>query len=95
MDDAVLFDDDRGRLKNAREEVRAFLGDHLRLELKDEVTMLAPCRVGLPYLGWHLYPSVRRLRTPNRKRTVRRLCHRIWQLPHPSRSRSSLIRYAR
>jgi len=45
------FDDDRGRLREARGELEQVLAG-LGLRAKARATMLAPTEVGLPFLGW-------------------------------------------
>jgi RNA-directed DNA polymerase len=78
MDDHVLLADDRERLREAGAEVEAVLAT-LGLRAKASATMLAPTRDGLPFLGWLLWPAVRRVRPENRRRVVRRWKQRLWQ----------------
>lgn len=79
MDDFALFSADKARLVAAHDEVRAFLREHLRLELKERATKLAPVREGLPFLGWRIYRGTVRLRTENLRRLRARLKHRLWE----------------
>ncbi len=78
MDDFVLFADDRERLRAAREEVSDVLA-RLGLRPKASATMLAPTRSGLPFLGFVVFPGVRRVRPANRRRVLARWKRRLWQ----------------
>jgi len=78
MDDFVLLDDDRERLRAARGEIERWLAE-LGLRAKPQATMLARTRDGLPFLGFVLFPAVRRVRPRNRRRVVRRWKARLWQ----------------
>ncbi len=79
MDDFVLCSEDREELRHAKVEIKGFLRQSLRLELKDRATILAPARQGLPFLGWRIYRGTTRLRPGNFRRTRSRLKHRRWQ----------------
>ncbi len=79
MDDFALFAPDRARLVSAHGEVRSFLRDELRLELKDRATKLAPVREGLPFLGWRIHRGTVRLRPENLRRLRARVKHRLWE----------------
>jgi hypothetical protein len=76
MDDFVLFADDKVALRSAHDEIEDMLQGVLFLELKERATMLAPTHCGLPFLGWRLYPGMRRLRPENLRRTRRRFDRR-------------------
>lgn len=78
MDDLVVFDDDRERLRDAATQVEAQF-EEIGLRAKARATMLAPTRDGLPFLGLVLFPAIRRVRPANRKRMVQRWKHRLWQ----------------
>lgn len=79
MDDFALFGESRHSLRRAHEEIRRFLSEELRLELKERVTVLAPIRQGLPWLGWRIHRGTVRLRPENLRRLRRRLRHRLWE----------------
>lgn len=89
MDDFVLFDERRGRLAEAHEEVRRFLAGRLRLALKDRATILAPVSQGLPFLGWLVFRGLRRLRPQNRRRYRWRLRLRAGEVQLGRRSPAS------
>jgi hypothetical protein len=72
MDDFVLFDADRERLRRARDAVAAFLGDELRLHLKHP-GLLDRTAAGLPFLGLSVRPSHVRLLAKTKRRVRRKL----------------------
>ena len=88
MDDFVLFGAEKQSLRSARERV-ASRACELGLELKKRATMLAPTSNGLPFLGWRLYAGIRRLRPENRRRALRRLKQRHWELRTGKLSRTT------
>jgi len=74
MDDLLLFADDKPALHRNLAELRVFLRETLRLELKETATRLAPVTEGIPFLGFRVYPGVLRLNS----RTLRRF-RRRWR----------------
>ncbi|MCH9687658.1 MAG: reverse transcriptase/maturase family protein [Deltaproteobacteria bacterium] len=78
MDDFVVFDDDRERLREARHAIEATLSS-LGLRAKARATMLARTADGLPFLGFMVFARVRRVRPANRRRIVARWKRRLWQ----------------
>ena len=73
MDDFVLFDKDRQRLKMLHRATEDFLGDKLGLCLKSSATFLNRRQNGLPFLGRRIFPGIIRLRTENLRRITRRI----------------------
>jgi len=71
MDDLLLVDDDRSLLKGALRQIDAFLGQRLHLRLKERATLLADTKEGAPFLGFHVYPRLLRLRRTKVRRFVR------------------------
>jgi RNA-directed DNA polymerase len=65
MDDFICFSDDKAALGALLPQIRCFIGEHLRLTLKEEVTRLAPVSEGVPFLGFRIFPNLRRLQRPN------------------------------
>ncbi len=61
MDDGLLFAEDKPTLYLWLAEIRQFLRERLQLELKEEVTRVAPVSDGIPFLGFRIYPGVIRL----------------------------------
>lgn len=79
MDDFVLFDRDRDRLRGHHAAVRDYLEENLRLALKDRATMLAPSWTGLPFLGFLIFRGTIRVRPESLRRIRRRLNRRRHQ----------------
>lgn len=73
MDDFVLFSEDKSRLRDLQEQVRAFVEATLRLRLKERATIFAPATEGLPFLGFRLYRGLIRVRPENLRRSKARL----------------------
>jgi hypothetical protein len=73
MDDFVSFDDRKDFLHGVRGEMTRFLRDRLRLDLNDRATYLAPVSEGLPFLGFRVFRSLRRLKHRNWIRFTRQM----------------------
>lgn len=73
MDDFVLFDPSRDRLKQIRSEIRNWLADHLGLNLKEKACFLNQRVHGLGFLGTRIFPGIIRIQSANRHRLKRRL----------------------
>ena len=71
-DDIVLFSDDKAQLNAWRGRISVFLA-RLRLVLHDRKTQIYPVATGIPFLGFRLYPTYRRLKRPNVVRFMRRM----------------------
>ena len=63
-DDFALFADDKPTLHRWRREIEDFLVS-LRLKLHPRKTTVSPVKVGLPFLGFLVFPDHRRLRRDN------------------------------
>ena len=61
MDDFIIFDNSKERLHEVLREVRCFLGQALKLILKEKVVRIAPVSEGVPFLGFRVFPHVTRL----------------------------------
>lgn len=61
MDDMLLFADDKIELHQGLAELRAFLRDQLSLSLKNENPCPMPVHVGIPFLGFRVFPAIIRL----------------------------------
>ena len=61
MDDILLLGDDKADLWETFNTIQDFLRTKLVLEFKLRATRLAPVTEGLSFLGWRLYPGLRRL----------------------------------
>ena len=56
MDDMVLFGPDKDAVRDRAARVEAFLASELHLEVKQEATVVAPVHVGVPFLGFRIWP---------------------------------------
>jgi retron-type reverse transcriptase len=68
MDDFVIVSDDKNQLKIWREEIRKFLQNHLQLILHPQKQEILPAKIGVDFLGFHVFYSHILIR----KSTVRR-----------------------
>ena len=73
MDDFVLFENDKKRLKSLKADTEVFLWDKLRLRLKPSATFLNSRQNGLSFLGRRIFPNIIRLRTENLRRITRQM----------------------
>ena len=71
VDDFLLFHDDKRQLWEWREAIRDFLAG-LRLVLHPSKTVVYPVRNGVPFLGFRVWPTHRRLKPNNVRAFVRR-----------------------
>ncbi|MGH8557156.1 MAG: RNA-directed DNA polymerase, partial [Methylococcales bacterium] len=74
MDDFLLLASDRREARDRLDAVRAFLGEHLRLELNPRRVIVAPIREPCDFLGYVQHPDGR---ARVRRRSVRRLWRRL------------------
>jgi len=77
MDDFILFDDDRGRLKGMLGDVRRHLAGELSLDLNQAATLLTRTVVGIPFLGLRTFPRLVRVRRRKAQRFSRMLRRRL------------------
>jgi hypothetical protein len=68
MDDCLFFGVDKPTLHLLHAEVRAFLQQRLRLDLKSAATQVAPVTEGTGFLGFRVYPGTVRLNQRTRRR---------------------------
>ena len=80
MDDFVLFAGSKGEARSLRDAAEGFLIHELDLRPNPRAALLAPRSVGLPFLGWRLYPGTRRVRPGNLRRIRQRLRRRSWEV---------------
>ena len=70
MDDTIIFSDDRDRLKRFLKDMKVFLRDNLKLELKDSATLLNSNN-NLPFCGVSFSKTEYHLRKENKKRYIK------------------------
>jgi len=73
MDDVALFSDTKRELWLWHAALSKYIGENLRLRWKNEATVLAPVSEGVPFLGLHIWPRIKRLTRGRRRRFVHRL----------------------
>ena len=73
MDDFVLFENDKTRLKTLIGLTEDFLWTKLQLQLKPTATFLNRQQNGLPFLGRRIFPNIIRLKAENLRRISRRI----------------------
>jgi retron-type reverse transcriptase len=78
VDDFLLFSENKAQLWAWKAAIRQFLVG-LRLTIHEKRSTVYPVTNGIPFLGFHLYPTHRRLKRPNGiafQRRLRRLFRR-------------------
>ena len=73
MDDMLLFGPDKQTVRAWRDAVERFAADQLRLKLRADAERVAPVRVGVPFLGFRVWPGLVRLDAARARRLDRRL----------------------
>jgi len=76
MDDFVVFDNNRQRLKDVRSMTAEFLEEELKLSLKPTATFLNQHLNGLPFLGRRIFRGTIRLHHKHARRITQRLAYR-------------------
>lgn len=76
VDDCALFSDSKRRLRQWRSRIIDFLAT-LRLRLHENTAQVAPVDMGIPWLGFVVYPTHRRLKRRNMIAFRRRLARNI------------------
>lgn len=71
-DDFLLFSDDKAQLQRWKDAVQTHLNG-LRLQLNWRRSTVYPTRTGIPFLGFRVFPTHRRLRADNVRLARRRL----------------------
>ncbi len=73
MDDFLLFSNDKKELHIFHSGIMAFLRQELKLELKEEITIIAPVSEGIPFLGCRIFPNLIRIKGENKHRSLKKL----------------------
>ncbi len=76
VDDFALFSDSKRQLYAWKQAVIAFLAT-LRLTIHEPQAQVVPCEHGIPWLGFVVYPTHRRLKARNVVKFSRRLAHNL------------------
>jgi RNA-directed DNA polymerase len=72
-DDFVIFSRDQDTLRNILTQIQVFLSDILHLELHPEKIFIESIYHGVDWLGWHIFPHHRVMRTKTKRRITSRL----------------------
>ncbi|RIK78568.1 RNA-dependent DNA polymerase [candidate division KSB1 bacterium] len=85
VDDILVFSDDKAWLHQCRKRCQVFLNDW-RLQLHDKKAILYPVALGVPFLGFRVFPTHRLLLKSGVKRARQRLralqrAYRLRRLP--------------
>ncbi len=73
MDDFLVFDNDRAALEGIRLDLGVFLRQRLNLQMHEGKSQITQSAKGVKFLGFRLYPEVRRMSTNGVRRFRRRL----------------------
>ena len=76
VDDMALFSDSKGQLYRWKRDLMDFLTT-LRLTIHEPQAQATPCEHGIPWLGFVVYPSQRRLKARNVVKFTRRLTRNL------------------
>ena len=70
MDDVLFFAHDKRTIIDALVNIADFVQEHLQLRLKDSATVVAPSSIGIPFLGFRIYPTHIRFDQRRKKRFI-------------------------
>lgn len=73
VDDFILLHRERSQLKKWREAIRKFLANKLQLELHPQKQEIFPAKIGVDFLGYHIFNSHILIRQSTVQRFFRRL----------------------
>lgn len=79
MDDCVIFGWSPRQLEKRFQIVRAFLSDQLKLYVNKKALRFGSSKAGLSFLGRVIYPGCIRIRSDNKKRSIKRAKKRFRQ----------------
>jgi hypothetical protein len=77
MDDTLVLADDKATLWAAARWMGDFLPRQLKLELKEQATVVAPVSEGIPWLGFRIWGRLIRIQHEGRRRFGRRMAASI------------------
>jgi len=70
MDDFVLFAANPSLLRNDLPLIRGFLHERLKLSIKERAIQINHVGQGIPFLGYRVFPALKRVRRENLKRCL-------------------------
>ncbi len=78
MDDFIILHENKHELRRIFNDIKAYLGDQLRLQLNDKTQIFPVGPRNLDFLGYRIWPDYRLLRKNNVRRTKRKLHKYEW-----------------
>ena len=75
MDDVIILDNDKHKLRHYQEQISNFIETHLKLELNNK-TCISTCKSGIDFCGYRVFPNYVKLR----KKTYTKMMRRIRQM---------------
>ncbi len=72
MDDMLCFGPDKAAVRGFRDAIEAFASETLSLRLRRDAERLGPVRIGVPFLGFRVWPGLVRLDAARVRRMRRR-----------------------
>ncbi len=81
MDDFVIFGWSQKMVKERHDKADLFLKKNLKLSLNKKVSYLGKSITGLSFLGMRIYPGTIRVKSENKKRSIKRIYknHQLWE----------------
>ncbi|SLM27480.1 RNA-directed DNA polymerase (Reverse transcriptase) [Desulfamplus magnetovallimortis] len=81
MDDFLLFGWSNKQVKERFTWAELFLQEKLKLSLKTRITYYGKSKHGVTFLGMRIYPGTIRVKSENRKRSIKRIINKqsLWQ----------------
>ena len=73
MDDIVLLGPDRPSVRRFRDQAARFVEQELHQQIKTEATRLGPVSIGVPFLGFRVWPQLIRLDAARARRFLARV----------------------
>ncbi|MCO6453672.1 MAG: RNA-directed DNA polymerase [Pirellulaceae bacterium] len=91
MDDLVVWSDCKSWLWALAADLSEYLAETRQLALKSERTLIAPCGVGVPFLGYRVFPGLLREQGRRVRRRRRLLRQREWAFECGNLSAEQLV----
>lgn len=73
MDDILVFGPDKATVRTWSDEIDAFVTERMSLKLRADAHRLGPTRLGVPFLGFRVWPRLIRLDAARARRARRHL----------------------
>ena len=76
MDDIVVFDNDKEKLKSERDQLKQYITTELALKVKERATFIQGRENGLGFLGYRVFPNLTRIKNKNIRRLKKKVALR-------------------